>query len=87
MQKLSGGNNVFKESDQLTEEFQLMKRHLTKTVILSPLKVGRELHLHTDASNNGLGLILSQPPKDEKKNDYENYNIKRNIVTLGSAGL
>ena len=87
MQKMSGGNNVFKESDQLTEEFQLMKRHLSKTVILSPLKVGRELHLHTDASNNGLGFILSQPHKDEKKNDYENYNIKRNIVTLGSAGL
>ena len=87
MRKMSGGNNVFKESDQLTEEFQLMKRHLSKTVILSPLEVGRELHLHTDASNNGLGFILSQPHKDEKKNDYENYNIKRNIVTLGSAGL
>merc|ERR1711954_268550 len=70
-----------------TEEFQLMKRHLKKTVFLSPLEVGRELHLHTDASNNGLGFILSKPHKDEKKNDYENCNIKRNIVTLGSAGL
>ena len=87
MRKLSGGNNVFKESDQLTEEFQLMKRHLKKTVILSPLEVGRELHLHTDASNNGLGYILSQPHKDEKNKSSDNYNIKRNIVTLGSAGL
>ena len=40
MRKLSGGNNVFKESDQLTEEFQLMKRHLKKTIILSPLEGG-----------------------------------------------
>ena len=64
-----------------------MKRHLKKTVILSPLEVGRELHLHMDASNNGLGFILSQPHKDEKNNDSENYNIKRNIVMLGSAGL
>merc|ERR1711954_331853 len=87
MRKLSGGNNQFKESEQLTEEFELMKNQLKKTVILSPLEVGRELHLHTDAINNGLGLILSQPHKDEKNNDYEHYNIKRNIVTLGSAGL
>ena len=84
---MSGGNNPFKESDQLTDEFHLMKKQLSKTVILSPLEVGRELHLHMDASNNRLGFILSQPHKDEKKKDYENYNIKRNIVTLGSAGL
>ena len=64
-----------------------MKRHLKKTIILSPLEVGRELHLHTDASNNGLGFILSQPHKDEKNKSSDNYNIKRNIITLGSAGL
>merc|ERR1711954_164669 len=87
MRKMSGGNNQFKESEQLTEEFELMKNQLKKTVILSPLEIGRELHLHTDASNNGLCFILSQPHKDEKKENYENYNIKRNIVTLGSAGL
>merc|ERR1712081_150239 len=87
MRKLSGGNNQFKESEQLNQEFELMKNQLKKTVTLSPLKIGRELNLHTDASNNGLGFILSQPHKDEKKKDYENYNITRNIVTLGSAGL
>merc|ERR1711954_37134 len=87
MLKMSGGNNLFKESDQLTDEFHLMKKQLSKTGILSSLEVGRELHLHTDASNNGWGFILSQPHKDEKKKDHENYNIKRNIVTLGSAEL
>merc|ERR1711954_198595 len=87
MRKLSGGNNQFKESEQLTEEFELMKNQLKKTVTLSPLEVGRELHLHTDASNNGLGYILSQPHKEEKKENYKNYNIRRNLVTLGSAGL
>merc|ERR1711954_453840 len=87
MRKMSGGNNQFKESEQLTEEFELMKNQLKKTVTLSPLEIGRELHLHTDASNNGLGYILSQPHKEEKKENYENYNIKRNLVTLGSAGL
>merc|ERR1711954_623079 len=87
IQKMSGGNNQFKESEQLIEEFELMKNQLKKTVILSPLEIGRELHLHTDASNNGLGYILSQPLKREKKEKYENYNIRRNLVTLGSAGL
>merc|ERR1712081_57444 len=86
MRKLSGGNNQFKESEQLSDEFELMKNQLKKTVILSPLEVGRELHLHTDTSNNGLGYILSQPHKDEKKENY-NYNIRRNLVTLGSARL
>ena len=87
MRKLSGGNNTFTQSEQLMEEFKLMKRYLKKTVILSPLEIGREIHLHTDASNNGLGYILSQPHKDVKKEENENYSIKRNIITLGSAGL
>ena len=64
-----------------------MKCHLKKTIVLSPLEVGRELHLHTDASNNGLGFILSQPHKDEKNKSSDSYNIKHNIITLGFAGL
>ena len=72
MQKLSGANNIFRESKQLTEEFNLMKRHLKKTIVLSPLEVGREVHLHTDASDNGLGFILSQPHKDEKNKSSDN---------------
>merc|ERR1711942_13814 len=87
MRKLSGGNNQFKESEQLKEEFELMKNQLKKTVTLSPLEVGRELHLHTDASNNGLGFTLSQPHRDVNNEDYNNYNIRRNLITLGSAGL
>merc|ERR1712114_115997 len=87
MRKLSGGNNQFQDSDQLRQEFEIMKNQLKKTVTLSPLEVGRELHLHTDASNNALGYILSQPHRDVKKEDYNNYNIRRNLVTLGSSGL
>ena len=60
MRKLSGANNIFKESKQLTDEFNLMKRHLKQTIVLSPLEVGRELHLHTDASSQGLGFIFPQ---------------------------
>ena len=67
MRKLSGGNNSFTQSQQLLEEFNLMKKYLKKTVTLSPLEVGREIHLHTDASNLGMGYILSQPHKNVKE--------------------
>ena len=87
MRKLSGANNIFQESKQLTDEFNSMKHHLKKTIVLSPLKVGREIHLHTDASSQGLGFILSQPHKDEEKRNSDHYCMKRNFITLGSAGL
>ena len=57
------------------------------TVVLSPLEVGREIHIHTDASSQGLGFILSQPHKDEEKGNTDHYRMKRDIITFGSAGL
>ena len=60
MRKLSGANNIFQESKQLTDEFNLMKHHLKMTIVLLPLKVGRELHLYTDASDQGHTLQTSQ---------------------------
>ena len=60
---------------------------MKKTIVLSPLEVGREIHLHTDASSQGLGFILSQPHKDEEKRSTDHYRMRRNIITLGSAGL
>merc|ERR1711954_239867 len=81
MRKMSGGNNQFKESEQLTEEFELMINQLKNTVILSPLEIGRELHLHTDASNNGLGYILSQPHKDKKKKNHARTHTFLNTLT------
>ena len=71
MRKLSGANNKFEESKQLTDEFNTMKHHLKKAMVLSPLEVGREIHLHTDASSQGLGFILSQPHKDEEKRNSD----------------
>ena len=87
MRKLSGANNKFEESKQLTDEFNSMKHHLKKTIVLWPLEVGREIYLHTDASSQGLGFILSQPHKDEENRNSDHYCMKRNIITLGSAGL
>ena len=87
MRKLCGANNKFETSKQLEDEFNTMKRHLKKTVVLSPLEVGRDIHIHTDASSQGLGFILSQPHKDEGKENTDHYRMKQNIITLGSAGL
>ena len=87
MRKLCGANNKFESLPQVEEEFTTMKRHLKKTIVLTPLEVGRDIHLHTDASSNGLGFILSQPHSDQEKGNKDHYRMKRNIITLGSAGL
>merc|ERR1712081_97978 len=87
MHKLCGANNHFATSPQLEDEFSTMKKHLKKTVVLSPLEVGKVIHLHTDASNNVLGYILSQPHTDKEKNKKDHYRRKRNKITLGSTGL
>ena len=85
--KMCGNNNIFKTSPQLEEEFNTMKNYVKKTVTLSPLEMGKEIHLHTDASNLGLGYILSQPHKNSEDDNQDHYHRKRNIITLGSAGL
>ena len=87
MRKLSGANNIFQTSPQLEKEFMTMKEHIKKTVVLSPLDTKKDIHIHTDASNNGLGFILSQPQTQSEKENEDHYRRKRNIITLGSAGL
>ena len=87
MRKLCGANNKFETSPQLEEEFATMKRHLKKTEVLSSLEVGKKIHLHTDASSNGLGFILPQPHTDEEEENKDHHRRKRNIITLGLAGL
>merc|ERR1711954_259000 len=50
-------------------------------------KVGRKIHLHTNASRQGLGFILSQAHKDEENRNSDHYRMKCKIITLGSARL
>ena len=71
MRKVCGANNKFETSKQLEDEFNTMKRHLKKTIVLLPLEVGKDIHIHTDASSQGLGFILSQPHKDEGKENTD----------------
>ena len=73
MRKMCGNNNNFQTSPQLEEEFNTMKTYIKKTVTLSPLDMGKELHLHTDASNNGLGYILSQPHNNSEDDNKDHY--------------
>ena len=87
MRKMCGNNNHFQTSPQLEEELNTMKTYIKKTVTLSPSEMGKELHLHRDASNNGLGYILSQPHNNSEDDNKDHYQRRRNIITLGSAGL
>ena len=87
MRKLCGNNNHFQSSPQLKNEFRTMKEYIKKTVVLSPLDMEKVLHLHTDASNNRLGYILSQPHSESEEDSRDHYRPRRSIITLGSAGF
>ena len=77
MHKLCGANNHFQTSPQLEEEFSTMKKYLKKTVVLSPLEVEKEIHFHTEASNSGLGYILSQPHKQTEKDKKTTTDVEQ----------
>ena len=89
MRKLCGANNQFETSPKLEEEFATMKRHLKKTIVLSPLEVGKEIHqiqMH-QAMALVLYLYCNSLIQRKKKENKDHYRRKRNIITLGSGGL
>ena len=63
-----------------------MKEYVKNKVTLSPFDISKPIHLHTDASNSGMGYILSQPRFKESPGD-DHYRTQRNLITLGSCGL
>ena len=87
MRKMTGINNKFIWNDELEEEFSIMKQFLKKHVKLCPYDVKKETHIHCDASNIGIGYLLSQPTDKNHNPNDDHYRLKRNIIQLGSAGL
>ena len=59
-----------------------MKLVVREHVKLSPFDCSKPVHLHVDASQDGLGYLLSHPLEPEKQ---DNYRLQRQIVTL--AGM
>ena len=67
------------------EEFERLKKALKNKVSLSPLDTNTKLELWTDASNEGLGYILTQP--FEREDEGEKTKVDRRIISIGSTGL
>ena len=87
IRKLSGSNTPFTWNDEMDREFESMKQHVKKNVSLTPFDMKKPIHLHTDASNTGMGYILSQPRNKEAADKEDHYRTERNLITLGSCGL
>ena len=57
---------LFAWSESCKEAFEELKRQLTEAPILAYPAFGRDFTLETDASNRGLGAVLSQYQEDKK---------------------
>ena len=66
------------------KEFEKMKEAVGDHIQLSPFNVSKPVHLHVDASQEGLGYLLSQPLEEEKE---DSYSMERQLIILFSMGL
>ena len=50
------------------KEFNDIKEDISKHIKLTPFNTKKGVHLHTDASKEGLGFIINQPLEDTDDN-------------------
>ena len=81
VRKICGLSNKFEWNNSLQHKFDTMKNYLKSTEKLSPFDFDREIHLHMDVSNSGIGFKLSQPKDKYNDDTSDNYRTQRNKVT------
>ena len=67
------------------QEFKVIKEKLKHVVPLTPVNTSSALILHTDASTDGLGWILSQLRSNDNNQDV--YSSPHYIIAMGSSTL
>ena len=85
LRKLTGASQ-FEWTTSHELEFVEVKRHLEDFIKLSPFDINLGVHIHTDASPDGLGYVISQP-LEEPREEEDLYRTVRKFVTCGSCGL
>ena len=80
IKKLTSKFNNFLWQDIHKQEFQLIKQKLENVIPLTPINTTAPLILHTDASTDSLGWILSQLRSQEEDQDV--YTSPHNIVAM-----
>ena len=68
------------------KEFEEVKEKLNTIVPVTPVDTGKPLFLYTDASNSGLGWVLTQP-RSKEVNINENWNKDALVIEMGSSSL
>ena len=64
LHKLTEKNSVFKWTEECQEAFKELQRRLTSTPVLAHPDFSKPFTLDTDASNTGIGAVLSQEGED-----------------------
>ena len=67
-------------------EFEMIKNEISHHIKLTPFDTRKGVHLHTDASFEGLGYVISQPLEDMVDNK-DTYRLRRQFITCNSCGL
>ena len=77
---------MFKWTEVEEEEFQEVKKRLKTIIPVTPVDTSKPLMIYTDASNSGLGWILTQR-KNNQLNLDENWKENQIVIEMGSTSL
>ena len=86
IKRLTSKYNTFKWSSVEEEEFQEVKKRLQSIVPVSPIDVSKPLMVYCDASNSGIGWILTQKKNNDLEMD-ENWMSNQVVIEMGSVSL
>ena len=77
---------MFKWGEEEDREFEEVKKKLETIIPISPADTKQPLIIHTDASNDGLGWILTQM-RDQNSTMENCYKEQQVVLEMGSASL
>ena len=86
IRRLTSKFNPFQWTDLEEEEFKEVKKKLQTIIPVTPVDTSKPLVIHTDASNSGLGWILTQR-KSKEIDLSENWRQNQVVIEMGSTSL
>ena len=84
IKRLTSKYNTFKWSSVEEEEFKEVKKRLQSIIPVTPVDTSKPLMIYADASNSGIGWILTQKKNNNLEMDEnwkENIYLNVNILT------
>ncbi|KAI0983537.1 hypothetical protein GJ496_008523 [Pomphorhynchus laevis] len=64
--QLCGKNNIWKWTAEHDKAFEVVKEAMLDARVLQPFNIAAEVHIASDASESGLGAVMSRKQRTEK---------------------